>query len=177
MPMNKVEAIIENPGVEEHIIFFTGVRHMHAHWEQHLDPILPYEWSLMEYFYNSMRSSLFGELKHRLKTEVGINPKDPDFAPTLEAAIDLIVAKHGMKSILEKSRAFLHIMAMPDVEIDIANFEYAVPKIVCPACNRMSVSMNYEDLPVEMLPRLRPYHKGDLYGFCQKCKTITQVPD
>lgn len=172
--MNKVNAIVQNPGVEEQIIFYVGMRHMQFNWRQHIDPKLPYEPDELPMYYREMKLGMYGDLKISLREEFGLSHRDADFKPTLEAAIGLIVARHGMESIVRAAKEFLHVLQEPITDAEREKEKYEPLVIFCPVCNRGAVHLGFEDVPAELLVHGR-YEMGDSFGLCRKCKRVFEV--
>jgi hypothetical protein len=169
--MSKLSAILEDPSLEEHFIYYVGVRHMHVHWEQFLDPALPFEWDILELFYKEMRQGTFENLKLALRKAHRISSSDPDFKQLLDAAISVIVARHGMEQILATAREFLHLITAEKSEQDPSEVDFSAPVLTCPHCERVTVSLTVEDLPSRILDQ-GPVQAGDFYGFCIPCGHI-----
>ncbi len=172
--MNKVNAIVQNPGVEEQIIFYVGMRHMQFHWRQHIDPKLPYEPDELALYYREMKLGMYGDLKISLREEFGLSHKDPEFKPTLDAAIGLIIARHGMESIVKAATEFLHVLQDPITDAEREKEKYEPLVIFCPVCNRGAVHLGFEDVPAEILEGGH-YQMGDNFGLCRKCIRIFEV--
>ena len=172
--MNKVNAIVQNPGVEEQIIFYVGMRHMQYNWRQHIDPKLPYEPDELSLYYKEMKIGMYGDLRISLREEFGLSHKDPEFRPTLDAAIGLIIARHGMESILKAAKEFLHVLQAPITDAEREREKYDPLAIFCPVCNRGAVHLGYEDLPSDLIAGGK-YEMGDNFGLCRKCNHIFEA--
>ncbi len=171
--MNKLNAIIQNPDLEQNIINFVAFRHMQEHWQEHIDPTLPYETHELELFYSSMRRSAMGDLRKALREDHGISSKDPDFQQILDAAIGIIVARHGIDAIVASAKEFLHIFQEPPMEAEAVEMDFTAPSVKCIICNKQAIPLGLEDLP-ESIAALGGLIVGDLFGYCGNCKKLFQ---
>jgi hypothetical protein len=168
--MSKLNAILDNPDLEEHIIYYVGIRHMQLHWENYIDYELPYEWDIQELFYKEMKHSTLQGLKDMLRRETSISDKDPDFKQTLDAAISIIVARHGMDAIVATAREFLHVMTSPETQRESIDYEFSVPAIHCYTCGSQGVTCVLEDLPAALKTKFNSLETS--FGYCLECKTF-----
>ena len=173
--MNKLNAIVQNPNLEQNIINFVAFRHMQEHWREHIDPSLPYETYELELFYKSMKRSALGDLKTALREDHGISSKDTDFQEILDAAIGIIVARHGIEAIVESAKEFLHVFQEPPMEAEAVELDFAPPVVHCIVCNRISVPLSLEDLPAPILATGK-FSAGELFGYCGHCKKMFLAP-
>jgi hypothetical protein len=169
--MSKLQDIVQNVELEEHLIFYVGLRHMSKHRDSNLDPWLPVEFESLEGYYRLMCEGIFEDLRQELQKKVGISQNDPDFDETLEDAIKVVVARHGMVQIVMAAREFLRYIQDVDLDEDNCEAVFDVKGKACTTCKQQTIPLQAEDLPAGM--RQAPaYHYSEGYGYCLRCKEI-----
>ncbi len=171
--MNKLNAIVQNPSLEEHIIFFVGIRHMEKHWEQHIDYQIPYSWDILEMFYREMKQSTLQGLKDLLRQDHGISDKDSDFKSTMNAAIGIIIARHGMPAIVANAREFLRVLTAAEIGNETHQFSFIPPAQFCGSCGQLAISCGLEDVPATRSNK--HFSLETQFGYCMHCKTFFRV--
>jgi hypothetical protein len=174
--MSKLDALIGNPHVEEHLIHYIGFVHLHRCSSHFIDPISPHEPELQAHYLKSLREGAYGDLKIALMREVDLSPEDENFKAIVRAAIDELVARKGMDAIVRASKAFIWEMEGRAPEILPQTMPYFPSSDLasCSKCGRIRVPLGMEDLP-EVILEMQRNAGCDLVisWHCLKCHVIS----
>lgn len=175
--MSKISMIQSNPYLEQHFIFYVGLRHMHRYYWRHFDPTSEYDVYTHKFYFETMRDSAYEDLTGQLAVEVELYPVDQDFDMIMQAVIDELVNRMGMDAIVSEAKEIIRELEGREPSDNSADLYVPDPDAcACPACNVSRFPLMTEDLPQNFLGTFTGVGQNkSTFWFCPNCRNISDA--
>lgn len=172
---NKVESILNNSLLVEHVVFYAGMKGLIRNARHFVDPTSHQTPDLQLAYFETMCEGALEDLKLALKQQEILDPKDDAFEATLREVIGRLEEELGMQQMITRARAILKELDAPDPSdlLPAAPFNPEPEMTACPRCNRTRIPLSRDDFPEALLEVKNVFGQHmDLAWFCVTCRVM-----
>lgn len=175
----KVESILNNSDLVEHVVFYAGMKALIRHARHFVDPTSHQTPDLQLAYFECMCEGALEDLKIALAEHKVLDPKDAAFEPTLRQVIERLKAEIGMQQMITRARDILKELDGPDIhdQHPAGPFFPESECAGCEHCGRTRIPLLREDFPAALLSSRNMW--GDplvMAWYCPSCKQLQEDP-